>query len=96
MITKPAQLAKICKETGDLSTAQYQFETGLEMSNEDYEYGQACFYAVYGEVKQALDLLETACFKGQVTPGWLHIDPELAFIQDEPRFKALLGERRMI
>jgi len=28
--------------------------------------------------------------KRQVSPGWMRIDPELVFIQEEPRFQALI------
>lgn len=85
-----AALAKLYRENGNLSGAEYQFNIGREMSIEDQDYGLACFHVVYGDVDKALELLETACAKGQVTPGWLHIDPELVFIQDEPRFQALV------
>jgi hypothetical protein len=61
------------------------------MSMDDHEAGLACFYAVYGDGEKALDLIETACAKGQLSPGWLRIDPELFFIQDEPRFQALIN-----
>jgi len=27
-----------------------------------------------------------------VQPGWVRIDPEFAFINDDPRFKALIGD----
>ena len=84
------ELAKLYRKSGNLPAAEYQYNIGKEMSLEDHEYGLACFHAVYGEVDQALELLETACAKGQVTPGWIRIDPELYFIQDEPRFQALI------
>jgi hypothetical protein len=75
-----------------LPAAEDQYNTGKEMSLEDHEAGLACFHAVYGEVEQALDLLEIACAMGQISPGWLRIDPELFFIQDQPRFQALINQ----
>lgn len=86
-----AALAKLYRASGNTVDAEYQYNTGKEMSLEDNEYGLACFHAVNGDAEKALDLLETACTKGQITPGWMRIDPELFFIQDEPRFQALVS-----
>ena len=86
-------LAKVYRESGNLPAAEKQYKTALEMADKDDEYGQSCFHAVSGNVEQALTLLETGCSKGQVLPGWIRIDPEFAFIQDEPRFKALLDPK---
>ncbi len=83
-------LAKVYLESGNLSAAEYQYNTGLEMALQDDEYGQSCFHAVYGNVDQALALIEMGVAKGQLTPGWIRIDPEFVFIQDEPRFQALI------
>ena len=62
------------------------------MAGRDDEYGQACFEAVSGNLEQALTLLEVALTKGQVQPGWARIDPEFAFMNDDPRFKALIED----
>ena len=80
-------LAKVYRESGNLPAAEKQYRTGLEMAEQDNEYGQSCFYAVNGSIEKALTLLETGVAKGQVLPGWIRIDPEFAFIQDEPRFQ---------
>jgi hypothetical protein len=66
----------------------------MEMSLEDHEYGLACFHVVNGAAEKGLELLETACARGQATPGWLRIDPEFVFIQDHPRFKSLVSGRK--
>jgi tetratricopeptide (TPR) repeat protein len=87
-----AALARLYRDKGNLPEAEHQFNTGKEMSLEDHEAGLACFHAVYGDVEQALDLLEIACARGQISPGWLRIDPELFFIQDEERFQALINQ----
>ncbi len=89
-----AALAKLYRAGGNLPAAEEQVNTGVKMAMEDDEGGLACFYAVYGEVEKALDLLETACVKDQISPGWLRIDPEFVFIQDDPRFQALACERK--
>jgi Flp pilus assembly protein TadD len=87
-----AALARLYRQSGSLDAAEAQYGTGKEMALEDNEAGLACFYAVYGEVTQALDLLETACAKNQFSPGWLRIDPELYFLQEEERFRALINQ----
>ena len=88
-----AALAKLYRAGGRLSAAQDQYNTGLTQAARDEEGGLGCFHAVYGDLETALDLLETACARDQISPGWLRIDPELFFIQDEPRFQALVLER---
>ena len=85
-------LAKVYRESGNLPAAEKQYKSGLEMAERDDEYGQSCFHAVSGNIEQALTLLETGVAKGQVLPGWIRIDPEFAFIQDEPRFQALVAQ----
>ena len=85
-----AALAKIHQESGNLNQSEYQYARGKEMSLEDGEAGLACFYAVYGDAEQALTLLQIGCDKGQLSPGWIRIDPELYFIQEDPRFQALI------
>ena len=63
------------------------------MASRDNEYGRACFEAVGGNFEGALTLLEVALSQGQVQPGWARIDPEFAFMTDDPRFKALIGNK---
>ncbi len=86
-------LALVYRESGNPLAAENHYKAALDMAMQDNEYGQACFYAVSGNVEKALDLLEVSRAKGQDQPGWIRIDPEFAFIQDEPRFQALIGER---
>lgn len=83
-------LARIYRTAGRQNDAQEQYAVASEMAGKDDEYGRACFEAVSGYVEQALKLLEVALTRGQVQPGWVRIDPEFAFMHDDPRFKALL------
>jgi Tfp pilus assembly protein PilF len=85
-------LAKVYREAGNLPASEQHHSLALQMALQDNEYGQACFHAVYGEVERALDLLEIGLAQDQVQPGWIRIDPEFAFIQDEPRFQALIKQ----
>lgn len=56
------------------------------------EYNRACFEAVCGSADAALALLRTALDKKQETADFARRDPDLEFIRDDPRFKALLDE----
>jgi len=87
-----AALARVLRESGNLAASEEHYMLAEEMALRDDEYGQACFYAVSGETDRALELLEVSLAEGQVLSGWIRIDPEFAFIQDEPRFQALIGK----
>lgn len=88
-----AALAKIYRSVGRQREADEQLAVANGMAQkDDGEYGLACVAAVGGNVDQALALLEVALAKGLVQPGWARIDPEFAFINDDPRFRALIGD----
>ncbi len=55
------------------------------------EYNRACFEAICGNTDQAVELLKLALEKNQTSPEWVRGDPDLDFIRDDPRFKALVG-----
>jgi tetratricopeptide (TPR) repeat protein len=86
-----AALVKVYRAVGRRQDADAHYAIAQEMALKDDEYGQACFEAVLGNTERALALLEVGLAKGQVQPGWIRIDPEFAFIHDDPRFKRLLG-----
>ena len=53
-------------------------------------------YAGLGEKKEALDWLEKAYDDGAIVfSPLLHIEPELASLRDEPRFKALVAKLKL-
>lgn len=86
-----AALAKLYQQTGRNREAAEKFALAQRLAQADHaEYGRACVAAVSGDVEQALTLLKIALDKGLVQPGWVRIDPEFAFVQDDPRFQALL------
>ncbi|MGZ9164336.1 MAG: tetratricopeptide repeat protein [Anaerolineales bacterium] len=85
-------LARVYRNVGRGQDADEQYAIASEMAGRDNEYGQACFAAVIGNLEQTLTLLEVALTRGQVQPGWVRIDPEFAFINHDPRFKALIGD----
>lgn len=85
-------LAKVYRLAGRQQDAAEQYTIAHEMAQRDDEYGQACFAAVSDDPEQALALLKVGLAKGQLQPGWARIDPEFAFMTDDPRFKALIGD----
>jgi tetratricopeptide (TPR) repeat protein len=85
-------LAKVYRSVGRGQDADKQYAIASQMARRDDEYGQACFEAVSGNLEGTLTLLEVALTKGQVQPGWARIDPEFAFMNDDPRFKALIED----
>jgi tetratricopeptide (TPR) repeat protein len=83
-------LSKVYRTVGRQPDAEEQYTIAREMVGQDDEYGQACFEAVTGNVEKALTLLEIGLARGQLQPGWACIDPEFAFMNDMPQFKALI------
>ncbi|HEU4649538.1 MAG TPA: protein kinase [Gemmatimonadales bacterium] len=56
-----------------------------------YEHQLARIYLVLGEPEKALDQLEPLlAMPSYLSPGWLRIDPNLAPLRDNPRFKKLV------
>ena len=85
-----AALSQTYKALDHEQKAQDHYALAAEMAAQDDEYGRACFEAVSGNSDAAIALLEVALTRGQVQPGWARIDPEFVFLQDNPRFKALI------
>ena len=65
--------------------------TARELPAKGMEYEGACFESVSGNVDEALALLKTALEKRQLNLEWARRDPDLVFIRDDSRFKALVG-----
>lgn len=88
-----AALAKLYRKVGRHREAAEQLAIANDQARADHaEYGQACVAAVSGDVEGALTLLKVALDKGLIQTGWVRIDPEFAFLQDDPRFRALIGD----
>jgi len=80
-----------------------EMDRGMKMAEEALRRGEdeplvlyniACFYALRGDTKQALDLLERGVEWGWGDRAWLETDSDLDAIRDEPRFQALLRKIR--
>jgi len=85
-------LARLYRSVGRGQDADEQYAIASELAGRENEYGQACLAAVSGNLEGTLKLLEVALTRGQVQPGWVRIDPEFVFVNDDPRFKALIGD----
>ncbi len=85
-----AALAQVYRAVGRDTEATEQDALADEMAGQDEEYGHACVQALRGNVDAAVALLKIALPKKLVQPGWIRIDPEFAFIGDDPRFKVLM------
>ncbi|MEZ4659353.1 MAG: tetratricopeptide repeat protein [Caldilineaceae bacterium] len=89
-----AALGKLYLDAGRHQEANEALALAQAHAEADHaEYGLACVAAVSGDVERALVLLETALAKGLIQLGWVRIDPEFAFMQDNPRFQELIIER---
>lgn len=87
-----AALAKLYRRVGRQQEADDALTLANKLAQADHaEYGQACVAVVGGDVERALVLLKVALDKDLVQLGWVRIDPEFAFIQDDPRFQALIS-----
>lgn len=87
-----AALAKLYRSVGRHEEAEEKLTLAHNLAQDDHaEYGQACVAAVSGDGEWALALLKVALAKGLVQVGWVRIDPEFAFMQDDPRFQALIA-----
>lgn len=85
-------MAKLSRGVGRQQEADERLALANDRARADHaEYGQACVTAISGDVEQALTLLKAALDKRLVQPGWVRIDPEFAFIQDDPRFPTLIN-----
>jgi TolB-like protein/predicted Ser/Thr protein kinase len=78
-----------------LETATAAFERRLRMGTDDAftRYYAACAYALHGDVEAALDCLEkTARMRRAYTVARARIEPHLASLRGEARFRELVGE----
>jgi Flp pilus assembly protein TadD len=83
-------LARAYRTLGRSDAAAEQEAIGRTLAANADEYGHACLEAVLGNADAAVELLEAALAKGQLTAGWARIDPELVFLQDSPRYQRLV------
>ena len=82
---------------GDTAAGEPLIEAALRLRPDtDFAvlYNAACFHAIGGDSRRALDLLERAIDVGVGHPGWIEHDTDLATLREQPRFKELLARLR--
>lgn len=85
-------LAGYYRKLGREAEAQQHIELALPKMEGEKEYDRACFEAICGNADGALELLKIALEKKQTSIDWVRRDPDLDFIRDDPRFKALIND----
>jgi serine/threonine protein kinase len=73
---------------GRLEEAKSEAAKAIELSPGDTVmfYNAACFYAMLGEKKLAIDTLRNALVSGWQDYGWIKRDPDLENIRNEPEY----------
>jgi tetratricopeptide (TPR) repeat protein len=85
-------LAGSYRRLGLETEANAHIKVALPRLDAETEYNRACFEAICGNTDQAIEFLKQALDKRQTSPEWVRGDPDLDFIRDDPRFRALVGE----
>jgi tetratricopeptide (TPR) repeat protein len=83
-------LAGSYRRLGMETEAEKHIKVALPRLEAETEYNRACFEAICGNTDQAIELLRQALEMNQTSPEWVQGDPDLDFIRDDPRFKALV------
>jgi tetratricopeptide (TPR) repeat protein len=77
----------------DLAVEAYERRVRSGASEPATPYYGGCAYALRGETEKALDALETAASRRlRLTAARAPLEPALAALRDEPRFRALLAK----
>jgi tetratricopeptide (TPR) repeat protein len=84
-------IVSINKQLGK-SVSKDHLNKARQFMPEDDWYNQACLESVAGNIDKAFENLEKAAQAGKFNPDWAQQDPDLQWIRDDPRFKALVGE----
>jgi tetratricopeptide (TPR) repeat protein len=85
-------LAGYFRKLGKEAEAQEHIGKALPKMTSEKEYDRACFSAICGNTDEAIELLKIALAKKQTSLDWVRRDPDLDFIRDDQRFKALLSQ----
>jgi serine/threonine protein kinase/tetratricopeptide (TPR) repeat protein len=84
--------ASFLVQTGKIEEGKVEAAKALALSPDDpvMMYNAACFYAVLGEVRLALDSLNNSIAAGNQNFEWLKRDPDLDSIRNEPEYIELM------
>src|SRR5260370_9538075 len=80
---------------GRAAQGRAEIQKALEQSPDDplILYGTACYEAMFGEKRAALDLLKRAVAAGYVNFDYMRRDPDLKSRRGEPEYEALVGRK---
>jgi tetratricopeptide (TPR) repeat protein len=84
-------LANVCYHLGDREAGDHHLALARPLMEKETEYNCACFEAVAGNHRAALDLLRVALEKAPGMMEWAQHDPDFAALRDDPEFRALVG-----
>lgn len=87
-----ASLAKTLKLLGRKQEAKKHEKIARDLIQNEGEYDQACFEAIFGNTDKALSLLRIWLEKRPHDKAWAQQDPDFESIRDDPRFNELVGE----
>jgi len=85
-----ATLAGYYKKLGYKEDYEYHMAIAQRTIQDEKEFNQACFEAIFGNVEKAIELLKIALKQEQTTPDWVSRDPDFDNIRSDKRFQALL------
>jgi len=86
-----ATLAGYYRRLGQDAEAKKHITIALSTMKDENEYNRACFEAICGNADQAIELLKVALEQKQTSLDWARRDPDLDFIREDPRYKALVN-----
>ena len=75
----------------DDAVAQLQRAVHLRPDDGNTLYNAACVYGILGHAAEALDMLRRAIKAGYSNFDWVRRDPDLALLQEDAEFRALVG-----
>jgi len=85
-------LAGCYRRLGRNAGADEHMQIARPMMDLEKEYNRACFEAMCGHVDAAIALLRIALESKQITMAWVTSDPDLEFVREDPRFRALVAD----
>jgi tetratricopeptide (TPR) repeat protein len=83
-------LARVERQVGNQAQATAWIERARPLLPSDAFYDRACLESIAGDADAAIEALRTALEQGS-SVEWARQDPDLAFIRDDPRYRALVG-----
>ncbi|MCO5195758.1 MAG: tetratricopeptide repeat protein [Anaerolineae bacterium] len=84
------KIAGCYRQLGDVEQVEYCLALARPLLPEQNAYDQACYAAIAGNRERALDLLTKVLHDDPTQKAWAALNPDFAFIRDDPRFQALI------